>query len=120
MATVLVADDAAFMRTMLREILEEAGHRVVGEAESGDEAVRLYGTLKPDLVTLDVIMPGASGVVACREILADHARARILMVSSISQMEIVDEALQLGARGYVVKPFDPERVKEAAAKALVP
>lgn len=119
MATVLVVDDAAFMRTMLREILEEAGHQVVGEAESGDEAVKLYGTLRPNLVTLDVIMPGKSGAVACREILAGDPKARVLMVSSISQMEAVNEALGVGARGYIVKPFDPERVKEAAGKALV-
>lgn len=120
MATVLVADDAAFMRIMLREILEEVGHRVVGEAESGDEAVRLYETLKPNLVTLDVVMPGKSGVIACREILAADPRARVLMVSSINQIEIVEEALGLGARGYIVKPFDPGRVKDAAANALVP
>lgn len=119
MATVLITDDALFMRSMLQDILQAAGHRVIGEAEDGAQAVKLYGVLKPDVVTLDVVMPGKSGPEVVRELLALDRNARIVMVSSISQIEVVEEALRLGAKAYITKPFDPERVRETVAKALV-
>ena len=118
MATVLVVDDAAFMRMMLKDILVEAGHRVIGEGGTGNEAVQLYTTLRPNLVTLDVVMPGTSGLVALKEILALDAQARIIMVSSIGQQEIAVEALQAGARAFTLKPFQPDQVKECIEKVL--
>ncbi len=118
MATVLVVDDAAFMRTMLKDILVEAGHWVIGEGGTGEEAIQLYAALKPDLITLDVVMPQQSGVTTVHAILALDAKARIIMVSSSGQMEIAEEALRAGAKAFIPKPFEPESVKECIRKVL--
>jgi two-component system chemotaxis response regulator CheY len=118
MARILITDDAMFMRRMLADLLVEAGHEVVGEAGSGKEALQLYQVLKPDIVTLDVVMPGESGVEAARAILALDPQARILMVSSISQQETVGEALKAGARAYIIKPFNPEEVRQRIAEVV--
>jgi two-component system chemotaxis response regulator CheY len=118
MATVLVVDDAAFMRAMLKDIIEEASHKVVGEASNGVDAVTLYFTLKPDLVTLDMIMPQQSGVDTLKEIRSTDPKARIIMVTSVDQQEITQRALALGAKGYIHKPFRPDQVKECIQKAL--
>lgn len=119
MATVLVVDDAAFMRTMLTDILVAHGHRVIGEGANGAEAVHLYATLKPDIVTLDVVMPTMDGVTALKEILASDPKARVLMVSSVSQAEITRDALKIGASGFVVKPFQPDHVKDVVDQVLI-
>ena len=113
MATVLVIDDAAFMRLMLKDILVEAGHR-----ENGSEAVELYAKLKPDLVTLDVVMPNKTGLVAAEEILALNPRARIIMVSSVGQEEIARHALKIGVKAYLLKPFQPNEVKARVTEIL--
>ncbi len=118
MATVLVVDDAAFMRWMLKDILVEAGHRVIGEGETGTEAVRLYATLKPDLVTLDMVMPDKDGLAAAAEILALDPRARIVMVSSVGQEEIARQALKAGVKAYLLKPFQPAQVKACVAEIV--
>ena len=118
MATVLVIDDAAFMRLMLKDILVEAGHRVIGEGENGNEAVELYAKLKPDLVTLDVVMPNKTGLVAAEEILALNPRARIIMVSSVGQEEIARHALKIGVKAYLLKPFQPNEVKARVTEIL--
>lgn len=118
MATVLVVDDAAFMRSMLTDILVDAGHRVIGEGETGDEAVRLYATLNPNLVTLDMVMPGKDGLAAAEEILALDPRARIIMVSSVGQEEIARQALKAGVKAYLLKPFQPGRVKACVTEVL--
>lgn len=116
--TVLVCDDAAFMRAMLGDILTQAGHDVIGEAQSGGEAVQKFRELRPDLVTMDLLMPGMGGIDAVREIVAIDPHARVLMCSAMGQQSLVLEALQAGARDFVVKPFQPSRVLEAVERVL--
>ncbi len=116
--TVLVVDDAIFMRTMIGDILKQAGFEVVGEAASGVEAVEKYKELKPDLVTMDIVMPDMGGIDAVREIIKEDPEARILMCSAMGQQGLVVEAIQAGARDFVVKPFQPSRVIEAVQRLL--
>ncbi len=116
--TVLVCDDAIFMRTMIADILTQAGYQVVGEAESGVDAVRRYQELKPDLVTMDIVMPEMGGIDAVREIVKLDPQARILMCSAMGQQALVVEAIQAGAKDFVVKPFQPARVLEAVQRLL--
>ena len=116
--TVLVCDDAIFMRTMITDILEQAGYQVVGEAESGRQAVERYRQLKPDLVTMDIVMPDMSGIEAVREICKEDPGARILMCSAMGQQALVVEAVQAGAKDFVVKPFQASRVLEAVQRLL--
>lgn len=117
-STVLVCDDAVFMRTMISDILTQAGLDVVGEAESGTEAVAKYRTLKPDLVTMDIIMPDMGGIEAVRAITQFDPQARVLMCSAMGQQALVAEAIQAGAKDFVVKPFQPSRVLEAVQRVL--
>jgi len=117
-STVLVCDDAVFMRTMIGDILTQAGLDVVGEAESGQEAVQKYKDLKPDLVTMDIIMPEMGGIEAVRAITSFDPRARVLMCSAMGQQALVAEAIQAGAKDFVVKPFQPSRVLEAVQRVL--
>ena len=116
--TVLVCDDAIFMRTMISDILSQAGFEVVGEAESGVQAVEKYRALKPDLVTMDIVMPDMGGIEAVREICKDDPEAKILMCSAMGQQALVVEAIQAGAKDFVVKPFQPSRVLEAVQRVL--
>jgi two-component system chemotaxis response regulator CheY len=116
--TVLVCDDAIFMRTVLGDILREAGFDVVGEAETGREAVEKYRELQPDLVTMDIVMPDMGGIDAVREICRDDPDAKILMCSAMGQQALVVEAIQAGAKDFVVKPFQPSRVLEAVQRVL--
>jgi len=117
-STVLVCDDAVFMRTMVSDILSQAGFTVVGEAENGKQAVEKYQQLKPDLVTMDIIMPEMGGIEAVKKITQRDPAARILMCSAMGQQALVQEALQAGARDFVVKPFQPSRVLEAVQRVL--
>jgi two-component system chemotaxis response regulator CheY len=117
-STVLVCDDAVFMRTMVSDILSQAGFTVVGEAENGKQAVEKYQQLKPDLVTMDIIMPEMGGIEAVKKITQLDPGARILMCSAMGQQALVQEALQAGARDFVVKPFQPSRVLEAVQRVL--
>ena len=117
-SSVLVCDDAVFMRTMISDILTQAGLDVVGEAESGTEAVAKYRTLKPDLVTMDIIMPDMGGIEAVRAITQFDPQARVLMCSAMGQQALVAEAIQAGAKDFVVKPFQPSRVLEAVQRVL--
>ena len=116
--TVLVCDDAIFMRTMITDILNQAGYDIVGEAESCSQAVQRYRDLKPDLVTMDIVMPDMSGIEAVREICKADPDARILMCSAMGQQALVVEAIQAGAKDFVVKPFQPSRVLEAVQRLL--
>ncbi len=116
--TVLVCDDAIFMRTMIADILTQAGYEVVGEAESGSQAVAKYRELKPDFVTMDIVMPDMSGIEAVREICREDPDARILMCSAMGQQALVVEAIQAGAKDFVVKPFQPSRVLEAVQRMI--
>ena len=118
MARVLVVDDAAFMRKMVSDALAKGGHEVVGEAGNGVEAVARFQELKPDLMTLDITMPEKDGLTALAEIVAADPSARVVMCSALGQEAKVLEAIKLGARDFVVKPFQPDRVIEAVDKAL--
>ena len=118
MARVLIADDASFMRQMIREIIEPEGHEVVGEATNGIEAVDLFNELSPDLVTMDIVMPKRSGIDAVKAILAEHPTACVVMCSALGQETLVMEALQAGARDFIVKPFKPDSVISTIAKIL--
>jgi two-component system chemotaxis response regulator CheY len=115
---VLVCDDAIFMRTMISDILSGAGYEVVGEAETGVQAIARYKELKPDLVTMDIVMPDMGGIDAVREITKFDPNAKVLMCSAMGQQALVVEAIQAGAKDFVVKPFQPSRVLEAVQRVL--
>jgi two-component system chemotaxis response regulator CheY len=118
MPTVLIADDAAFMRMMIKNILTEAGYEIAGEAENGAVAVTKYRELRPDLTTMDITMPEMDGIAALKEIRAFDPEARVVMCSAMGQQAMVIESIQAGARDFIVKPFQAERVLEAVQKAL--
>jgi two-component system chemotaxis response regulator CheY len=116
---ILVVDDAAFMRMMMKDILTRGNHDVVGEAEDGKQCLLQYVKLKPDLVTLDITMPELDGMNALLALKKLDPSARVVMVSAMGQQELVIQAIRAGAKDFVVKPFQPERVIEAVNKALV-
>ena len=118
MARVLVVDDAAFMRKMVSDALTKGGHEVVGEAGNGVEAVAQYQALKPEVTTLDITMPEKDGLAALKEIIALDPAARVVMCSALGQESKVLESIKAGARDFVVKPFQPDRVIEAVGRAL--
>ncbi|WP_249009117.1 response regulator [Conexibacter sp. DBS9H8] len=118
MARVLVVDDAAFMRKMLSDALTSGGHEIVGEAGNGAEAVNRFQELKPELTTLDITMPEKDGLAALAEIMAIDPAAKVVMCSALGQEGKVLQAVKLGARDFVVKPFQAARVLEAVGKAL--
>jgi two-component system chemotaxis response regulator CheY len=118
MARILVADDAAFMRMMIKNILTQNGHEVVGEAENGAEAVARYAELKPDVTTMDITMPEKDGIAALKEILAADPAAKVVMCSALGQEAKVIESIRSGAKDFVVKPFQQDRVLSAVTKAL--
>jgi len=109
---VMIVDDALFMRNMLRGILEEDGYEVVAEAADGGEAVITYRDVRPDIVTLDIIMPVKNGIEALREIMAMDPNARVVICSAVGQESLVQKAQDVGARDFILKPFNPDRVKE--------
>ena len=108
----LVVDDASYMREVIKDILSKNGYEVVGEAENGKEAVTKYSQLKPDFVTMDIVMQEKSGIDGVKEIMKIDENARILMVSAMGQQQMVVEAIQAGAKGFVIKPFKPEVLLE--------
>ena len=116
--TILIVDDAAFMRMMIKDILTKNGFEVVGEAQTGKVAVELYQKLKPDLVTMDITMPEMNGIEAVKAIKKLDPAARVMMCSAMGQQAMVIDAIQAGARDFIVKPFQPNRVIEAVQKAL--
>jgi two-component system, chemotaxis family, chemotaxis protein CheY len=121
MAKVLVVDDALFMRKMLSDILKKEGIEICGEAENGKDAINKYQQLKPDLVTMDIVMPKVEeidGIGAVKEIIKIDPQARIVMVSAMGQHSLVVEAIQAGAKDFVTKPFQPSRVVEAVNRVL--
>ena len=117
-ARVLIADDASFMRQMIREIIEPEGYEVVGEATDGVEAVEQYQRLHPDIVTMDIVMPKRSGIDAVRGILEKSPGARVVMCSALGQETLVMEALQAGAKDFIVKPFKPDAVLATLRRVL--
>jgi two-component system chemotaxis response regulator CheY len=115
--TVLITDDTAFMRMTLRNVIQKNGFQVIGEAADGEEAVSKYKELRPDLVTMDITMPKMDGITAIKEIVKFDSDARIIVCSAMGQKPMVIEALNAGARDFLVKPFDAQRVIEALHKA---
>jgi two-component system chemotaxis response regulator CheY len=115
---ILVVDDAAFMRMMIRDILTKNNFEVAGEATNGEEAVSKYIELKPDLVTLDITMPGMDGVTVLKKIRQHDPYARVVMCSAMGQQAMVVEAIQNGAKDFINKPFHPQKVVEILRRAL--
>jgi len=115
---VLIVDDALFMRNMLKDIFIRAGHTVVGEAANGEEAIARYRELKPELVTMDIVMPLKSGIEALQEIRREDPDARVVMCSALGQDALVVEAVQSGAKDFIVKPFKEERVLDVVRRVI--
>ena len=115
---ILICDDAAFMRMMIKDILTKNGYNVVGEAENGKIAVDKYAELSPDLVLLDITMPEMDGIGALKAIKAKDPNACVIMCSAMGQQAMVIEAIQSGAKDFIVKPFQAERVLEAVKKVI--
>ncbi|MBP5608421.1 MAG: response regulator [Lachnospiraceae bacterium] len=118
MAKILVVDDAAFMRMMIKDILTKNGYEVAGEAENGAVAVSKYAELKPDLVLMDITMPEKDGIQALKDIKASDGGAKVIMCSAMGQQAMVIEAIQSGAKDFIVKPFQADRVIEAVKKVV--
>ena len=118
MAKILIVDDAAFMRMMIKDILTKNGYEVVAEAANGVQAVELYKTHQPDLVTMDITMPDMDGIEAVKQIKAFDPNAKIIMCSAMGQQSMVMDAIRAGAKDFIVKPFQAERVLEAIKKVL--
>ncbi|MCT2534533.1 response regulator [Aquibacillus koreensis] len=115
---ILIVDDAAFMRMMIKDILGKNGFEVVGEAQDGAQAVDKYKELTPDLVTMDITMPEMDGISALKEIKKINGDAKVIMCSAMGQQAMVIDAIQAGAKDFIVKPFQADRVIEAIQKAL--
>lgn len=118
MPKVLIVDDAAFMRMMLKDILTKNGYEVIGEAPNGAKAVEMYKVDKPDVVTMDITMPEMDGIEALKAIKAVDPGATVIMCSAMGQQAMVMEAIKSGAKDFIVKPFQPERVIESFKKVL--
>jgi len=116
--SVLIVDDAVFMRLMIREILEKNGYRVVGEAENGIKAIEAYKELEPDIVTMDITMPEMNGIAALKEIKKIDSSANVVMCSAMGQQSMVIESIKAGARDFIVKPFNSDRIIEAISRVL--
>lgn len=115
---ILIADDLKFIKLVLRDLVEKAGFRVVGEASNGEEAVELYQDQRPDVVLMDITMPKLDGLAALKRILKIDPEAKVIMCSALGQQSLIVQALQLGAKDFIVKPFKEERVITAIKKIL--
>lgn len=115
---ILIVDDAAFMRMMIRDILTKNGFEVVGEAQDGAQAIERYKELRPDLITMDITMPEMDGIAALKEIKKIDGGAKVIMCSAMGQQAMVIDAIQAGAKDFIVKPFQSDRVIEAINKTL--
>lgn len=118
MAKILVTDDAAFMRMQLKDILTKLGHEVIGEAENGEVSIEKYKELQPDLVTMDITMPGLDGISALKGIKKLDANAKVIMCSAMGQQSMVIDAIKEGAKDFIVKPFTADRIKESLEKVM--
>lgn len=118
MGRILIVDDTLFMRTLLKNILFSGGHDIVGEAGDGDEAIEKFKALKPDLVTMDVVMPKVNGIEALKGIKAFDPNAKVVMCTAVGQEQMVKLAIKTGARGYIVKPFQAPKVLEEIKNVL--
>lgn len=116
--SILVCDDAAFMRMMIKDILTKGGYLIAGEAENGLKAIEKYKETKPDLVMMDITMPEMDGIQALKKIKEADPSATVIMCSAMGQQAMVIESIQSGAKDFIVKPFDKDRVLEAVKKAV--
>jgi two-component system chemotaxis response regulator CheY len=115
---VLIVDDLAFIKIVLRDILEKAGFRVVGEASNGAQAITMYQDTRPDVVLMDITMPDMDGLTALKKLREIDPEARVIICSALGQQRLIVQAIQLGAKDFIVKPFQPPRVVSALKKAL--
>lgn len=115
---VLVVDDSMLMRKMISESLTDAGWEVVGEGEDGAEAIRLYNELRPDAVTMDIVMPGTDGIYALERIMEVDPEARVVVVSALNQTKLISQAIRKGAQDFIAKPFLPEQLQATLASCL--
>jgi two-component system chemotaxis response regulator CheY len=115
---VLIVDDAIFMRKMISDILVENGMEIAGEADTGAKAIEKFAELRPDLVTMDIIMPEMNGIDAVRKIMESDSQAKIVMCSALGQQALVQEAIAAGATDFLIKPFNAARVVEVIAKVF--
>ena len=120
MSSFIIVDDAAIVRMRLKSIIQESGHTVVGEAENGKVAVDLYKKEKADCVTLDISMPEQDGLETLKQILSINKEAKAIMISAVGQKQLVIQALQIGAKDFIIKPFDAEQVKKVIHKWIMP
>ena len=118
MANILIADDSTVMRRSLNLILTKGGHKVVGQAVNGDQAYALYSQLKPDLVTMDITMPGMDGIEAMQKILKSFPQAKIIIISALDQKKMILEAIESGAMHYLIKPFKDDKVLATVKEVL--
>lgn len=118
--TVLIADDIPYVRTVLAALLVEAGFQVVGEAKDGNEAFEMYFKLRPDLITMDIVMPNFSGVEATRKIVKADKEAKVVIITAMGQEQLVMEAINAGARDYLLKPFRAEEVLRTIHRVMGP
>jgi two-component system chemotaxis response regulator CheY len=122
MGSVLLVDDASFMRAVLKKIVLQGGHEVIAEASNGEEAINQYQNTKPDLVLMDIVMPptpkAKDGIEALKQIITTNADAKVVMCSSMGQQSLITEALKAGAKDFVIKPFQPQKVIEVLAKYI--
>jgi two-component system chemotaxis response regulator CheY len=115
---VLIIDDLPFMRAAIRGVLEDGGIQIAGEAENGKEGLFLYMQTRPDIVLLDIVMPVMDGITALQKLMRQDSRARVIMCSALGEQELIVRAIQLGARDFIVKPFQPQRILSAIQKAV--
>ncbi len=118
MSSVLIVDDALFMRKLIREALEPLGFNIAGEAQNGAEAINSYNILKPDLITMDIVMPDMDGLQALKIIRETSTDVRVIMITAVDQRDSMLEAMRLGVSDFVVKPFDDDRIVSAVEKAM--
>jgi two-component system chemotaxis response regulator CheY len=118
MGNILIVDDTLFMRTLLKNIIFSGGHTIAGEATDGDDAIEKYRELKPDLVTMDVVMPKMNGIEALKGIRAIDPQAKVIMCTAVGQEQMVKLAIKSGARGYIVKPFQAPKVLDEIKNVL--
>ncbi len=120
MGTIMIVDDASFMRAVLKKIVLQSGHEVIAEAGNGDDAIAQYSTLQPDLVLMDIIMPpgpkAKDGIEALKQIVSVNPAAKVVMCSSMGQQSLITEALKSGAKDFVIKPFQAQKVLEVLTK----
>lgn len=115
---IMIVDDSRIAQLQLQKILTDTEYEVVTCCQSGEDALKMYDQVNPDLVTMDIMMPGMDGLETARLILKDHPQARIVMISSLAYDDTINEAQVIGAKGFVYKPFDREQIFEAMEKAF--